>query len=104
MIIIIIPPGPSPLKAPIAPSRNNGELIIKIVANCIKKLPATHFIRVLFWALVITKLILSNNISPAATATIMIIGNNSLKEKVPFWRKINSILNKLPWKIYFNLI
>jgi len=92
IIIIIIPPGPSSLKAPIAPNKNNGELIIKIIANCIKKLPATHFIRVLILALVIANPSLSNNMSPIATATIKINGNSSFLEMVPVCKKVNNIL------------
>jgi hypothetical protein len=34
----------------------------------------------------------------------MIIGNSSSIDIFPIWRRINSILYELPWKIYFILI
>lgn len=101
MSIIGTNPWGSPWKAPIVPSKNRGELIIKTTPNCIAKLPATHFIRVLFWDLVSTNPSLSNNISPTAKETIRIIGNRASIGKVPIWNKTNNILHQRPWKIYY---
>ena len=85
--------GPS-LKAPIIPSKNNGEPIAKTTPNWIKKLPATHFIRFLFCALVIANPSLSNKISPTASATINSTGPSISIGIGGIWRKVNSNLHQ----------
>ncbi len=70
--------------------------MMKTTPNWIKKLPATHFIRVLFCDLVTANPSLSNNISPAAKATIMIIGGRKSIELDAIWRFANNILLQWP--------
>lgn len=100
IIIGMISPIP-PWNAPANPNKNMGELIIKITPNWIRKLTATHFILILFWALVISNPSLNNKISTPTKAAIRIRVTIFSFGGPPICNKFNNISISITVEVLF---